>query len=90
MRRLFGLLLLGSLVTGCSTLPEEPISPDVPAAENEEIPKARPLPEPPPAPRVQTPPPPPVEPPPAPVIEAPEPSEFAALPFWNTHDPTPA
>ena len=24
------------------------------------------------------------------MIEAPEPSEFAALPFWNTHDPTPA
>ena len=91
MRRFVGLLLLGSFTAGCSTLPDAPIPSEEPIAENETPSvQAQPLPEPPPAPRVQTPPPAPVEPPPAPVIEAPEPTGFAALPFWKSHDPTPA
>ena len=92
MRLLIGLFMLSSFAAGCSTLPDAPIAPEAPIAENETASpvQAQPLPEPPPAPRVQTPPPAPTEPPHAPVIEAPEPSEFAALPFWETHDPTPA
>ena len=92
MRLFIGLCMLGSFAAGCSTLPDAPLPPPEPIVENQTVPQvpAQPLPEPPPAPRVQMPPPAPTEPPPAPVIEAPEPSEFAALPFWETHDPTPA
>ena len=90
MRRLLALILLGSLLTACATIPVPPADPE-PVAENETpSTQAQPLPEPPAAPRVQTPPPAPVEPPPDPVIEAPAPSEFAGLPFWASHNPTPA
>ena len=90
MRRLLALIFLGSLLTACATIPVPPADPE-PVAETETPPtQAQPLPEPPAAPRVQTPPPAPVEPPPDPVIEAPAPSEFAGLPFWASHNPTPA
>jgi len=78
------------LTTGCTTVPVSPSYPE-PDVENPGlIVIAQPLPAPPPAPRVQTPPPAPSEPPPEPVLEAPAPSGFAALPFWNRHDPRPA
>ena len=90
MRRLLALILLGSLMTACATISVPPAESE-PVAQNETPPtQAQPLPEPPAAPRVQTPPPAPVEPPPDPVIEAPAPSEFAGLPFWAAHNPTPA
>ena len=89
MRWLFGFLCM-VLCAACSTVPDRPSYPD-PDVENPGlIVIAQPLPAPPPAPRVQTPPPTPTEPPPEPVIEAPAPSGFAALPFWNSHDPRPA
>jgi len=89
MRWLFGFLCM-VLCAACSTVPDRPSYPD-PDVENPGlIVIAQPLPAPPPAPRVQTPPPTPTEPPPEPVIEAPAPSGFAALPFWNRHDPRPA
>ncbi len=90
MRRLVGLVFLGSFAAACTTVPDGPNFPD-PDVENPGVlVEAQPLPAPPPAPRVQTPRPAPIEPPPEPVIEAPAPSGFAALPFWSGHDPTPA
>jgi len=90
MRRYLGLILLGGLSAACTTVPEGPTYPDPDVENPGVIVEAQPLPEPPPAPQVQTPPPAPSEPPPDPVIEAPAPSGFSALPFWKTHDPTPA
>jgi len=90
MRRLFGLFVMGSFATACTTIPVEPNYPD-PDVENPGVViEAQPLPEPPPAPRVETPTPAPTAPPPEPVIEAPEPSGFAALPYWGEHNPLPA
>ena len=90
MRRGLGLILLGSLLTTCTTVPDGPNYPD-PDVENPGVLKeAQPLSAPPPAPRVLTPIPPAEEPPIEPVIEAPAPSGFAALPYWSQHDPTPA
>jgi len=87
MRRLFGLFVMGSFTTACTTIPVEPNYPD-PDVENPGVViEAQPLPEPPPAPRVETPTPAPTAPPPEPVIEAPEPSGFAALPHWGKHNP---
>lgn len=90
MRKLLGFLSTAVFVTACTTVPDGPVYPDPDVENPGTIVIAEPLPTPPPAPRVQTPPPAPSEPPPEPVIEAPAPSGFAALPFWNTHDPRPA
>ena len=90
MRRVLGLILLGSFLTTCTTVPVPPNYPN-PDVENPGVlTQAQPLPMPPPAPRILTPIPPSAEPPPEPVIEAPAPSGFAALPYWKNHDPTPA
>lgn len=92
MRLFFGFLGIALVAAGCTTVPDAPIDsspPDVVVTPPVVI-VAEPLPAPPPAPRVQTPPPAPAEPPPEPVIEAPAPSGFAALPFWENHDPRPA
>lgn len=89
MRRVFGLWLLCSFATACTTVPLEPEPPAPVVRTPEVIAEAEPVPMPPPPPRVQTPPPPPPEAPAEPVIEAPAPSGFAALPFWAQHDPSP-
>jgi len=90
MRLRLALFCFALCAAGCTTVPEVPPAPD-PEIAAPSIPViAEPLPVPPAAPRAETPPPAPSEPPPEPVIEAPAPSGFAALPYWNRHDPRPA
>lgn len=90
MRRVLGLLLMGSFAATCTSVPERPTYPN-PDVENPGLlTEAQPLRSPPPAPRVVTPVSHTTLPPAEPVIEAPAPSGFAALPYWSNHDPSPA